>query len=289
MDSRAPAPADPPTPTRRLPCLVVVAGREPGRVIPLQRASLVIGRGEDAGIRIQDHGVSRRHARLHLGGGRVRLADLGSTNGTWCNGRRLEGEAVLRDGDQLRVGGSRLAFRFDRAEQAHQPRALYHRATRDPHTGLFNRASLEDRLDREVERHKRYKRGLAVIRLDIDHLDAIHRARGKTACDRVIVQVARAIRCCLRASDLVCRSGKAGFAVVLPECNLPRARAIAGKLRSRVDTLRISHANKPVPVKASLGVAVAAGASTSAGKLLAAASSDCRRARQHGGNRVGGA
>lgn len=288
MAPDAPATVEPPTPTRRLACLVVVSGQEPGRVIHLQRASLVIGRDPQAGIRILDHGVSRRHARLRIRGGRVRLTDLGSTNGTWHNGRRLREEAVLCDGDQLRLGGSRLTFRANSPDDMQRAQTHYHRATRDALTCLLNRVSIEERLHREVERHKRYKQGLAVIRLEIDALDRIGRDRGAQAAVRVIRQVARAVRCGLRSCDLAARAGTASFVLVLPACNLPRARSVAERLRVGIATLRVTHAGKRVPVTARLGLAVAAGASTTAAKLLAAAAADCRRAAQGGGDRAGG-
>ena len=101
-----------PVPTRRLPCLVVTRGEKRGRIISISRASLTLGRAKDSGIRVAARGVSRRHARFHIRKGAVKLEDLGSTNGTWCNGRRVR-EAFLKDGDQLQFGACVATFRLN--------------------------------------------------------------------------------------------------------------------------------------------------------------------------------
>ena len=78
-----------------------------GHSIALKRgASQVVGRGDDADIRIEDASVSRRHARLHLGE-HIEVEDLGSTNGTRVRDRTLsEGERVtLAPGDVVEFGG----------------------------------------------------------------------------------------------------------------------------------------------------------------------------------------
>jgi two-component system, NtrC family, response regulator AtoC len=74
--------------------------------LPTQ-GSVVVGRGEDIDVQIVDASVSRRHTRLHVGEGRVELEDLGSSNGTFAHGRRLdEGERIIVNvNDVVRIGG----------------------------------------------------------------------------------------------------------------------------------------------------------------------------------------
>jgi DNA-binding NtrC family response regulator len=69
----------------------------------LQGAKLVIGRDEEADLRIQGSGVSRQHAELYRQGPLYAIRDLGSTNGTWLDGRRIE-HAPVSPGQVLRVG-----------------------------------------------------------------------------------------------------------------------------------------------------------------------------------------
>jgi two-component system, NtrC family, response regulator AtoC len=89
--------------------LVVVQGDASRREVPLER-SATIGRGEESELVLLDGACSRRHAQIvRLGGVHV-LRDLGSTNGTFVNGKRVR-EARLSDGDEIAIGGVRIRFR----------------------------------------------------------------------------------------------------------------------------------------------------------------------------------
>jgi pSer/pThr/pTyr-binding forkhead associated (FHA) protein len=76
---------------------------------------LVVGRGAEADLRINDPGISRRHAEFRLDGRQVKVADLGSTNGTLVDGRRVS-EAPLRDGSVVRVGSTDVTVRVAHEE-----------------------------------------------------------------------------------------------------------------------------------------------------------------------------
>ncbi|TCO46125.1 FHA domain-containing protein [Kribbella antiqua] len=87
-----------------------------GRRRPVNPPGVVLGRGTDADIQINDPGVSRRHAEIRLmpegpEGIRVVLVDLGSTNGTLVNGRRTT-EADLVDGSTVRIGNTTMTLRL---------------------------------------------------------------------------------------------------------------------------------------------------------------------------------
>jgi hypothetical protein len=90
--------------------VLVVDG--PGTRHVLDQGSNVLGRGTDADIRLPDTGVSRKHADVQLDGGTVTVEDLGSTNGTLVNGRRVARQE-LADGDVIRIGHSVLVYRQD--------------------------------------------------------------------------------------------------------------------------------------------------------------------------------
>ena len=68
---------------------------------------LTIGRGQDNGLVLEDTRASRHHARIYGRQGALLLADLGSTNGSWVNDRRIE-EIALGEGDQIRIGDTIL-------------------------------------------------------------------------------------------------------------------------------------------------------------------------------------
>jgi ATP-binding cassette, subfamily B, bacterial len=81
-----------------------------------------VGR-EGGGLVLDDPAVSRVHARLEPVAEGILVTDLGSSNGTWLNGRRLDGPAVARDGDQIMVGETALRVLAPSSE------VVAHRAT----------------------------------------------------------------------------------------------------------------------------------------------------------------
>jgi DNA-binding winged helix-turn-helix (wHTH) protein len=81
------------------------------KIIPLQPGENLLGRDEEAAVRIDSPGVSRRHARIVVEKGRARLEDLGSKNGTWLKEERLETSGLLEDGDTFRLGRLLLVYR----------------------------------------------------------------------------------------------------------------------------------------------------------------------------------
>jgi hypothetical protein len=80
------------------------------RSFPLGQMNATIGRRNGCDIPLFDTKVSREHARIEPGSGGYAVADLGSLNGTFVNGRQVEGSRQLHDGDVLEVGRHRLRF-----------------------------------------------------------------------------------------------------------------------------------------------------------------------------------
>jgi len=92
-------------PGRRL-SLAVLQGKDTGRIFKVERASVVIGRGESE-ISLDDPEVSRQHARLEVHGASVFVRDLGSTNGVFVDEVKVA-EAELVNHSEFRVGGTHL-------------------------------------------------------------------------------------------------------------------------------------------------------------------------------------
>jgi hypothetical protein len=84
-----------------------------GERLPLAAPGIVVGRGNDADLRVNDPGVSRRHVEFRVtedaNGPRVSVHDLGSTNGVLVNGKRVE-SATLVDGAEIRIGNTTLTL-----------------------------------------------------------------------------------------------------------------------------------------------------------------------------------
>jgi len=82
-----------------------------GQELQLVEGETLIGRGDDATIRVASDYVSRRHARVVADPRRAVLEDLGAKNGTYLNGQRIEAPVELRHGDRITVGPTVLVFR----------------------------------------------------------------------------------------------------------------------------------------------------------------------------------
>jgi len=80
-------------------------------VFLLQPGENLLGRSEEASVRIDAPGVSRRHARVVVTDGQVTIEDLDSKNGTFVGERPIEGPTALDDGDRVRLGRQLLVFR----------------------------------------------------------------------------------------------------------------------------------------------------------------------------------
>ena len=84
--------------------LVVANGKQAGKEISVKSPKFVIGRGEDCQLRPQSHLVSRRHCVILIDEDSAAIEDLGSTNGTFVNGEKLDGRHELKSGDRIKVG-----------------------------------------------------------------------------------------------------------------------------------------------------------------------------------------
>ncbi|MTD45528.1 FHA domain-containing protein [Conexibacter sp. W3-3-2] len=91
----------------------LVVERAPGHTAGMEYEigeGAVMGRGDQAEIRLQDPFASSRHARLVRQGGVIVLEDLGSTNGTYLNEELLGGPQPLHAGDRVRIGDSEFTY-----------------------------------------------------------------------------------------------------------------------------------------------------------------------------------
>ena len=84
--------------------LKVLSGSGAGKVIPLARPRFVIGRAENCDLRPNSDSVSREHCAITVEQFQANVRDLGSRNGTYVNGKKIQGTQILQSGDQLAVG-----------------------------------------------------------------------------------------------------------------------------------------------------------------------------------------
>lgn len=134
---------------------------------------------------------------------------------------------------------------------------LQHLADHDPLTGLFNRRRFEEELARELTAAGRYKRGGAVLALDLDHFKYINDSLGHSLGDELIARVGGLLQERLRDSDTIARLGGDEFAVILPEAGERRALAVAEDVRRTVrDGAVVAGKHGRAGTTASIGVAL---------------------------------
>jgi len=265
--------------------LVVISGPSFGEMYRLKGERSVLGRGERADIRILDDGVSREHAAIERDGGKVVLSDLGSTNGTFCNGGRIQ-RHELTDGDKVAIGATTiLRFTYQDQVDEHYQKRLFESALRDGLTSTFNRRYFIDRLHAEVRFAHRHEKSLALLFVDIDHFKSINDRHGHPAGDAVLAGVARVMTATIRAEDVLARYGGEEFAVVCREIEVDGARVLGERLRAAVEAERFEHDGKIIPVTISIGIMVARKIDDPQA-LIASADGAMYEAKRAGRNRV---
>ncbi len=136
---------------------------------------------------------------------------------------------VQSDIDILQTLGGQAAIAIENAR-------LYSEAITDSLTGLYHHKYFMMRLQEEMERAKRYQRGLSLLMLDIDHFKSINDVCGHLAGDKVLVGLANLIKKNGRGVDVVARYGGEEFAVILPDTNQEGALTMAKRLRERAES-----------------------------------------------------
>lgn len=273
--------------------LIVISAKTPagiGRMFKLDKAETVLGRSADASFQVEDDGISRKHAKITMGqNGQFMVVDLGSTNGTYLNGVRVE-LGQLRDGDKIQIG-SNTVLKFslqDQLEEQYQ-KSIYESATRDGLTRIFNKKYFLDTLRKEFAYCLRHRVPLSLVMFDVDHFKKINDTWGHQAGDYVLARIAQRVNETIRTEDLFSRYGGEEFAVMLRETAEDQAFICAERCRRAVDLSDFNFNGMPIKVTISLGVATLLDSDfVQPDDLIACADKYLYRAKNGGRNRVEG-
>ncbi|MCW7536764.1 GGDEF domain-containing protein [Aquabacterium sp. A7-Y] len=154
-------------------------------------------------------------------------------------------------------------------------------------TGVKNRKYFDEQLALQLKVAGRSRQPLSLLLIDIDHFKAVNDRHGHLAGDACLRAVARAIaESLLRAGDEVARYGGEEFAVLLPQTDAAGAERLGERIRAAVEQLGVLHECTPVPLTASIGVAVVAEPDETGERLIAAADAALYEAKHHGRNQV---
>jgi two-component system cell cycle response regulator len=267
--------------------LVVLAGSNVGEMYKLETDRVVIGRSDRASLRFIDDGISREHVAILKSAGQFVIEDLGSTNGTYCNGQRIQRHA-LAEGDKILLGSATiLKFSYqDRLDEAFQ-RQMSESALRDGLTRAYNKRYFGERLESELQYALRHTTPLALVFMDIDHFKRINDTHGHQAGDHVLMQLATLMLSALGEDQLLARYGGEEFAIVARGAGRGEAMILSERLRAAVEAQPFVYDGARIPVTVSVGVASVPGAGVaSAADLVSRADDALSRATRGGRNRV---
>src|SRR5262245_53897211 len=274
--------------TRRDACVVHIYPTGPGMGTryALSDAPVVLGRGNDCDIRINDHSVSRRHARIQPGADGYYAADLQSTNGTFVNDVPAS-MCKLKDGDYLRVGNCIYRFLTGGNVEAEYHEEIYRLTIIDALTEIHNKRYLLEFLDRELARSARYGRPLALTMFDIDLFKNVNDDLGHLGGDFTLRELASCVKSVIRKEELFARYGGEEFVVVLPETTAEAGKLVGERIRMLVERHTVQYEGKTSPVTISAGVATTSGdEALTPHDLLRLADEKLYQAKNAGRNRV---
>lgn len=270
-------------------CLVVIYTKEPtllGKRFVLDNNPTRVGRGADNHVVLDGDSVSRRHAHFEQRGSAWLVVDDGSTNGTYCNDEQIAREAVLKNGDRVKVGPTIFKFLSGADVEAQYHEEIYRMTIMDGLTQIHNKRYLYEALEREIVRGRRHERHLAVLLFDIDHFKRINDMHGHLAGDFVLKEVARIIQSRIRRDEVFARYGGEEFAIVLPETSLEGAAALGEMLRQKVAEHSFVFQADSIRVTISIGIALLTENDRQANDLIKRADERLYAAKNTGRNRV---
>jgi len=259
-----------------------------GRMHKLDKSEVVLGRSPECQFQVDDDGISRRHAKVCPGpDGGFQVVDLGSTNGTYVNGTRVD-VVALKDGDKIQIGSNTVVkFSFQDHWDEQYQRSIYESATRDGLTRIFNKKYFLDTLRKEFAYCLRHRVPLSVLMFDVDHFKKINDSHGHQAGDYVLARIAQRINETIRTEDVFARYGGEEFAIMLRESTEEQGYICAERCRRAIDGSDFVYGTTPMRVTISLGIVSLLDSDyTNPEDLIAAADRYLYRAKKAGRNRV---
>jgi len=272
------------------PYLVVLFPLEMNQSIDLGKAPrLILGRSQETDISIPDELISRNHCEFCWDGHRVTIRDLGSTNGTFVDGFRLEAQVSREIGpeNRLQLGNAILKVDFKDSNEVEREKALFEAATTDALTKVPNRRFFLERARADWSAAKRANRFMHILLLDVDFFKKVNDTWGHPAGDFVLKEVAATLGRVRREEDQLARWGGEEFIFLATGIEPAQALAFAERARKAIESHRIVWNDQHIPVTISLGLAGVAGKDgDSLDSLIALADSRLYQAKRNGRNRV---
>ena len=234
---------------------------------------------------LEGDSVSRRHAHFERRNQSWFIVDDNSTNGTYLNEEQISREALISNGDRIKVGPAILKYLSGLDAEAKYHEEIYRMTIVDGLTQIHNKRYLFETLEKELTRARRYERQLSLLIFDIDYFKRINDQYGHLAGDYVLRELARAVQERIRRDELFARYGGEEFVVVLPETPLQGAVTLAENLRTRVASHGFVFQGERIPVTISVGCSCLKD-DKGATELIQRADEKLYEAKRSGRNRV---
>ncbi len=285
------------TETLRIPCgvedilesaqrgsLLVISGKSADLGVHiLVEHSVIIGR-ETPGLQLRDVRCSRRHVAVERRDERYFVRDLGSTNGTRLNGRLIERESFLGDGDKIQIGETVIKFTVVDNTEAEYLKRMRRMAGTDALTGLHAKHVFDAMLSDAVRSARETGLPLTVMMMDLDGLKAINDAHGHHLGAHTISEVGRAIGRILQGRGEACRFGGDEYCAMLPGVSETGGLDYAERIRSAVQATHFTKIGVTVRATISIGVAAWLPEMADSEAVVAAADRALYRAKGKGRN-----
>jgi diguanylate cyclase (GGDEF)-like protein len=266
------------------PALIVLSGERVGVRVSVQQ-NVTVGRDGDAVLVLPDQGVSSRHAVVQDRGGSFALVDLGSTNGTFVNGVRVE-EADLKNGDKITFGTTLVRFEFqDEADRVYSE-MIAELVHIDDLTGLYLRRRFDAELTAGVASARAASEPLGLLAMDLDGVKLINDTHGHLFGARTIAESGKLIGHIIRGKGFATRFGGDEFVAALPGYTPEQSIAVAKEICSRIGSEPIRHEGVLLQPGISIGVATFPHDATDALELFRHADEALYLAKRTGKRRV---
>ena len=229
-------------------CFVQYNGTSLGKRLPIQEKILTLGRDANCNICLTEESISRQHAKIFNEDGDIFIEDLGSSNGTFINDKKISQKMPLRDQDMLKLGNIILKFYDQYNVDGYIQDKIYQTATVDKMTGINNRSHTLDILKQEYEMSRSSGSPLSLIYYDLDHFKKVNDTLGHDAGDQVLKLITKLIQENLAPEAILGRIGGEEFLAIVPGKDLKASFAICEKFREacskKIFSLEITENNK---------------------------------------------
>lgn len=277
---------------RRFGSLLVVQGAEIdlGRHMVCDHP-IIIGRDERVDLSLHDGSISRAHCSVERDPetGDYVLVDLGSTNGTSLNGKRVHDRVPLDSGDKIFLGSSVIRFSKSDAVDLEYQNRLEEMVSTDSLTGLVTKRQYDSIFEVVSDQARTQETPLTVLVMDMDGLKTINDTYGHEMGSYSISEVGQLAREVLEGHGHLARFGGDEFVACFPGLEYSAALELAEELRRRVEDHDFFHNDIVVSPTLSVGVATYPSHIGDPGQLFSAADQALYRAKRAGKNRVEGA